>query len=514
MASLLTELENELLLFTLKLYNNPIIPRKAVQIFIEMLYDFINNTYAKYIPKQLEIKLISYNPSIVTDLNQIFTSCNQNKQLILKTELEYSIDIECKLKALDDQMVKELVPVHGCYIPLKHSLKLILEIPGFFKEMINYMNSVKKETSIISNYLQGDMWKKMSADFGEIMCVPLFVFQDDCECGNALGSHAGVNKLDAIYVSSPCWPISVASKLGYIIPNTYFYAEDRIKHGNLNVFIKLINELNSLRNESLQIQVYGNYYQIYFRLVHILGDNLGQNSILGFTENCMHGKPCRIYTSNMSQIASLIQEDPVLLRSKDSYKVDCELNDSSLSSINEECVFNKVQGFFVCYNSCLDLMHDSFEGTANYTLVNILNDLIYKENLFTLEFLNNRIKTVDYGTFASLNKIPPLKREHIQNKQKLKVSASEMMNLCNLFGLLVGNKVPKGNKAWQLYYYLRSIVDIVLSPRYVKGHLLKLEHLITDFLRLYIEMYGDLKYKFHNMLHIPRMMKRNGPLIQ
>lgn len=90
-----------------------------------------------------------------------------------------------------------------------------------------------------------------------------------------------------------------------------------------------------------------------------------------------------------------------------------------------------------------------------------------------------------------------------------------MMNFCKVFGFLVGDKVPEDceNKTWELFIFLRTIIDIVLSPRFVKGHVLKLEYTITNFLTLYKELFGDLKYKFHNMLHFANLMKKNGPLV-
>lgn len=36
--------------------------------------------------------------------------------------------------------------------------------------------------------------------------MPLFMFFDDYNSGNVLGSHSGIHKLGAVYVSTPCLP--------------------------------------------------------------------------------------------------------------------------------------------------------------------------------------------------------------------------------------------------------------------------------------------------------------------
>lgn len=57
-------------------------------------------------------------------------------------------------------------------------------------------------SNIVTNVLPSDLWQKKYAnrDLDGLM-LPLFVYYDDFESGNALGSHAGVNKFGAVYVS-------------------------------------------------------------------------------------------------------------------------------------------------------------------------------------------------------------------------------------------------------------------------------------------------------------------------
>lgn len=110
------------------------------------------------------------------------------------------------------------------------------------------------------------------------------------------------------------------------------------------------------------------------------------------------------------------------------------------------------------------------------------------------------------------NKIPVIKHTHIV-KKKLKTSSAETLNLAWLFGVFVGDKVEENNPRWKIYLTFRKILDFVTSPRFIKGHLVQLEYLIEDFLSQYSKAYGDLQFKFHDLLHIVRIMRDKGPII-
>ena len=167
-------------------------------------------------------------------------------------------------------------------------------------------------------------------------------------------------------------------------------------------------------------------------------------------------------------------------------------------------------------------MHNIFEATANYVMVNILDEFIYKSKIFSLEFLNSRLEAFPYNQLKSNNKIPATNALNILQKKKLKMSSSEMVCFCRYFALLVGDKVKdiianeekeKKSSVWALYIQLRKIVSIVTSPRLAMSHMYQLEIIIPEFLYSYKSLYEALKFKFHNMTHYIRTIFDNGPLI-
>ena len=102
---------------------------------------------------------------------------------------------------------------------------------------------------MISNILQANLWitkyaKKCTSDY---IILPLYLFFDDIEVGNPLGSHAGVNKFGVLYVSLACLPPHLASKLNTIIFSTIFHTSDKKRTDNESAFKHIIDEINYLQ---------------------------------------------------------------------------------------------------------------------------------------------------------------------------------------------------------------------------------------------------------------------------
>lgn len=89
-----------------------------------------------------------------------------------------------------------------------------------------------------------------------------------------------------------------------------------------------------------------------------------------------------------------------------------------------------------------------------------------------------------------------------------------MLFFTRYFGLIIGDEVPHDNKAWVIYKKLREIIHIVTSPTITKSHLFQLEMLITEHHQLYLQQFGDLKPKFHLLVHYSKLMLKIGPMIK
>lgn len=82
-----------------------------------------------------------------------------------------------------------------------------------------------------------------------------------------------------------------------------------------------------------------------------------------------------------------------------------------------------------------------------------------------LEMLNHRMYMFDYGFHDGLNK-PPCITPEMLKKNKLKMTASEMLLFVRLFGIFVGDVIDENNEFWQLFLLLHDIFDIIQAKSF------------------------------------------------
>lgn len=201
------------------------------------------------------------------------------------------------------------------------------------------------------------------------------------------------------------------------------------------------------------------------------------------------------------------------MRYKESYESDLLKNCPRLTGIKKSSIFNSVLNFHITTNVSFDIMHDILHGVSNYDLRSILYHFIFVKRYFTLDTLNARIQRFHFGPNKDLNKPPEFCMHDVKSKLALKCLATKMLTLLRFLGLMIGDLIEEGDQYWALYKTLRSILDIILSPRVVRSYAIELKRLIENLLTLYHEFFGNLKPKFHNMVHYPTFMLINGPLV-
>ena len=90
---------------------------------------------------------------------------------------------------------------------------------------------------------------------------------------------------------------------------------------------------------------------------------------------------------------------------------------SKTYGINNHSLLNKLEYFHVCnFGLPPDVMHDLLEGYVPYTMKLLLNQIINKEKLFTLDYLNNLILYFNYGTNDARNKPNCLTAEELASE--------------------------------------------------------------------------------------------------
>lgn len=527
------EIEVAIFIMIIKMYKKLHLTRSDVQFVIELVNDFICSSYNPFLLKELNKYL---NGLISNDVSQqIQRTFEQHSNPFEKFSTEHKrltlfkrlglcneqkiFEIETVVK--EDKTVNQSIvykkPKCFVYLSLIFSLQQLLEIDGLFDATLKYMQSLYSESKYMKNFIQGNLWKitlkEVSSIIKDGIILPLFIYFDDLETGNALGSHAGKNLIGCVYAWIPCLPPSIASKLSSILLTQVFYSNDRkVKNGNKKIFSELIEELNKLSSEGIHIKIKGELKKVYFVTTLILGDNLGLNSILGFVESFSSTRFCRICYVSPEKMSEMTKEEDYLLRNDERHEYDSKNINPKETGVKEECFFNKLNFFKVIKNAVVDIMHDLFEGVVSRVLAKILIKFIDEKKYFTIKQLNEYLNSINFA-YESANVPTNLDMEYIRKNEKLKMSAAESLFFVKYLPTIIGEHVPEEDETWSLYIKLREIVQITTSPIISEETFMELETIITEHHRLYNKFFGDLKPKFHNLLHYVRVMKNNGPLI-
>lgn len=519
-----SDLNSEILSLIGILYSISSLPRNLVQIIVDKVTEFV-------ITISQEVDCILTNLNVESEgKSEISTVFNNIKKTLACLSSEYlrlnyfqklksyvppktiyfgEYSCSGKSKTTSDTLVYK--KAEGQIVDLITVFKLFLELPGVYQVVCSYMEHEQISSDIVTSLMSAELWQVMKTKLdSNKMYLPLVMYFDDFECCNPLGSKAGLYKIGAVYLSLACIPPEYLSLLDNIFLAQLFYASDRKEYGNKKIFQKLINEFVFLENNGIEITINNQHKRVYFKLVLVVGDNLGMNSILGFEESFNAHYFCRFCRMSKEETKTQCIQNSSIVRTNANYRSDSQ---NQAHGIKEMCVFNVIRDFSVVENISFDLMHDVLEGICRYEIAYILDDFINKKKYFTLNHINNRIKYFRIAQTDLGSTIPLLKSEQISKKKLIIISASEMLALCYYLGILIGDLVPEGDKCWDLYILLHQILQILLDTIFSTDTLSHLTVLIQEHHELFCELFETpLKPKHHFLLHYPTIISKVGPL--
>ncbi|XP_031358295.1 uncharacterized protein LOC116182914 isoform X1 [Photinus pyralis] len=517
------ELKNNTLLFVTDLYGNTTLTRKHVQCVIdkvETLFEkplrifetYLSNVISEYNISEKDSKCLN---KFLHEFQNTFQSlATEHKRFAFLEKSELFIPPEAYTVGQRYDRFKNNIATPQIYkaqhIPIHKVLKHFILLPNVLLEVLQYLEELNSEL-VISNIVQTEFWKNKIKGFeSRSLVLPLFVYFDEYESGNPLGSHSGIHKLGAVYFSLPFLPIRYRAKLENIFLCLLFHSSDLKDFGSKIIFSKLIEDCNHLESSGITVNISNKYYTIYFSIALLLGDNLGLNTMLGFTQSFRSNYYCRFCKCSRVEMEKLVIQCDNKMRNQNNYRKDVHVNNISETGIKEECVFNTIKSFHVTENYSVDISHDIFEGVAAYDIAEILYQFVFVDKILSVEIINTRIKYFNYGKES--NKPPLISLENLK-KKKLRMSCAEMKCFILYGGLLLGAIVPEDNQFWKLYLLLRKIIDLVLADVVTNETCCLLKDLIAKHHSLYKELFNTtLKPKYHNLVHYPFIMKQVGPL--
>lgn len=238
--------------YTLSLYGNYSISRSNIQDVIEKTEKFISDTYVSHLTYLMKTEL----ENLVDDklLLRILYVLEENKYPLRSVRTEplrmklYERDcgyippnnmeiFQDILIEKDDRQTECLVStvnyksIKASYIPLKSSLIALLQIPNLLDVILKYQQDLLNETTVISNIIQGKIWRSKYSKSKNII-LPITMYYDDFDTGNTLGNHSGEQLLGGVYILLPFLPPHLAFKIDNILLAGIFYANDRKQFGN------------------------------------------------------------------------------------------------------------------------------------------------------------------------------------------------------------------------------------------------------------------------------------------
>ncbi|KAL7307618.1 hypothetical protein TKK_0000306 [Trichogramma kaykai] len=419
------------------------------------------------------------------------------------------------------------------YIPLlKRDLLKILE-----NETISHRGRIQIE-SVINEY--GEAFKRVSSDYRRLDLLkswgfnePEIILLGEALTTSIVGNDADVNNKDpehndaddnnkdaegndkvaATYekVFAAWTPLRDILKSFLEIPN--------VLSNILNYIQELYNETNDLiinnimQGDFWRRNIIDKYINNIVMPLYMYFDDLATENPLGscFTKSFRTNYFCRTRKCSTEESSVMVREDVSLLREKDDYEKDSKSHHDIEFGIKEPSIFNKINNYHVVENIFFDVVHDFLEGVCSYNIHAVLNTLIFKKNYFTLSDLNLRIKSFDFMSGGCSNKPPQIALARLKNNDTLKMSASEMFAFTKYLPLLIGDWICEDDQHRELIKYLRKILDI-LTARCVRRNMSEyLKYLIEEHHTLYKELYGNLKPKYHFLIHYPRLLLEMGP---
>lgn len=505
--------------FTLTLHNNNNFSRKDVINIQDDVMKFILNPLNNCLKKYSSELCQPDSEKLENFLNKICSAFEE-----MKTEyrlLKYLEKNDLYIKPKEFDINREISNVNKkgvCVLTEKVEKGILMNLHFQFRKVFEKNNALNKSlakmeeyyatNSNLRHFIQGKLWQEKRMMYQGKIIIPFFLYADEFEVNNPLGSHTGTQSVTAFYYSFPL--LENLSKLNQIHLAALIKSQNVKYYGNDLTMNELIKNITLLETEGITFMIENKATTVHFIMGLILGDNLGLNQILEFSKSFSASYFCRFCIDSKQVTSTLCTENLESIRNIENYKDGVSTSDVSLTGIFKNSIWNKIPSFHVTSNLAVDIMHDVFEGVAHYNLAHILEYYIEK-NIFSLDDFNKMKREFSYGDTEVKNICKDISRTHIK-KRKFNTSAREMWTLVHYLPLIIGHLVPVNDKIWVFVTTFIKLLDYLLLSAYDDKLLNNLRILIEEHNKQYTEFFKDtLKPKHHNLIHYPRIISYSGP---
>nr|XP_023651070.1 uncharacterized protein LOC111835233 isoform X1 [Paramormyrops kingsleyae]XP_023651071.1 uncharacterized protein LOC111835233 isoform X1 [Paramormyrops kingsleyae] len=396
------------------------------------------------------------------------------------------------------------------YVPILKTLSQVLQ------KNDKMLKNVYSSRSTYETFCDGSHFKENSCLSGDDERICLILYIDDFEVCNPLGTSRKKHKITAVY-----WVLAnirsiLRSSLTSIYLAVLCKANDAKKYGFSQVLEPLLTDLKSLEEDGVFVSSLGRF--IKGTVFCVIADNLGAHAVGGFLENFTGSHICRFCTGERSQFQkSEVRSGAFSPRTKQEHELHVQTALSTSTScygVKRQCpITDWLNHFHVVSGYPPDVLHDLLEGIVPFELALCLDALI-KKRYFSLSDLNKQIKMFPYKWSDRTNS-PQSVAPNFASKKNIGGNAHENWCLLRLLSLMVGDKIPEDDKAWQLIMTLKDVVDLALSPAFSDASLGFLDSKISEHRYRFLELFPQEKLlpKHHFLEHYPQAIRDFGPLV-
>lgn len=353
-------------LFLLELREYHLLPQKIIQSITSYISSLLSMIVKLIKTKALTSLFISIN-----DLDIVFTQVNTVIKSISKSEYQFLKQCKNYFNYEEPTEIKLNTPKERAYyIPLKKSIKSMLENEQLLKSIIDNINSltncvVKDKDLILSNRQGGSIISNMSLQSNSNVLL-LKLYTDGISVTNPIGAKRDFHKFTCFYYLLEDMPETIRSKINSIGLFSLCYTKHLNDPNNEKRLMDiLVNDLNSFQNEGITIAYPSS--RIYFMFSTVSADNLAANEIGGFQRTFSSGSFCRHCYITYEQRLISLTDISFVPRTKSKHdmilsQITTSNNGEVIKGVRGSSWFKDLIGFYPTESLPPDIMHDIAEG--------------------------------------------------------------------------------------------------------------------------------------------------------
>ena len=376
---------------------------------------------------------------------------------------------------------------------------------------------MQESGELLHDFSDGAVFKQHEFFKSNPCGLQIIAYYDEVETCNPLGSSSGKYKLGCVFFTLG----NIRPSLRSALKSIFLLAVARsptIKANGIDSILKpFLEDLKTLYEVGITVQFAGKDEVWKGALLAFLADNLAAHELGGFKESFSFARRfCRSCLTAKQYSQNHFREEQFTIRDRNTHAQQCRHLDgpdrqsaSVEYGINRRSSLDSLPYFSVVECMPHDIMHDIFEGAIPYELKLLIRHCSSK-SYFSLDTLNHRLNAFDFGYSEVGDRPTP-----IQDKSKLRQTASQMWLLAVIFPLLVGDLIPRDDCNWNCFLKLLKICEICTAPVLSADNAAYLEILIEEHHQQFIDLYPDESIipKMHFMVHFPQQILNYGPLV-